>query len=173
MTENKGNNPVPVAPGKPVQPAAKQTPEKMKENGDTPQPENQEQETAEDPGMMIPEYFDFDRTKAFHISSDGRISFDTSKYKDAEYFYKMMEKINVYWHRIYFGLIHSGEVEVNLMLDRNGKLVDYQIVKHFNYPSQVNAIIQATKLASPFGPLPEDFKGSVVVIPVRFQYIGR
>jgi len=129
-------------------------------------------------GLRIPQDYEFERSLALNIDSNGEVSFDTEKYPDAGYFRKMTDKIAQKWypaipgtaHR--WGMIPSGEVEVLFALNRRGEVVDYRIVKDYNYTSMTKAAEYAIAHAGPFDPLPDTIKDDMIVIPFIFKYIN-
>ncbi len=168
---------IPFKPSEGGKPAAKREKQSQRE-GDDPQTKPSEEVTEPEAKPHIPEYFEFNKEEALNLSSEGRISFDTKKFKNSEYFLKMMDKISGYWNNAlprmanYLGLIPSGDIEMLLMLDRDGNLLDYKIVKHFDYSSMINATIYAVTHATPFGKIPDDISGPTIIIPVTFKYIS-
>lgn len=128
--------------------------------------------------MKIPQNYEFDKSQALNIDSEGDVSFDTEKYPNAAYFRKMVDKIRDKWyvaipgtaHR--WGMIPSGEVEILFELNRQGEVVDYRIVRDFNYSSMTKAAEFAVTHAGPFDPLPDTIKDDSIVIPFVFKYIN-
>jgi outer membrane biosynthesis protein TonB len=187
ITKEKGMNmvmPPPGASGNVKSEAVQQQSKVDIENGgeitipEKVQPQKKMEAGNGQAGMRIPQDYEFNRAQALNIDSTGEVSFDTEKYQNTVYFRKMTDKIAEKWypaipgtaHR--WGMIPSGEVEILFALNRKGEVLDYRIVKDYNYSSMTKAAEYAVTHAGPFDPLPDTVKDDVVIIPFIFKYIN-
>ena len=167
ITEKYGKNP--------IFPSADKNPIKLNKSDDKDY-SIQFEKTEE--GLKIPKYFEFDKERAFSMELGGNLSFDTTKYENADYFLRMIKKISKLWHSAipltahYMGLIPTGDVQIVVLISKDGSLLDYKIVKDFHYPSMTRAAEYAVKNSAPYEPFPESIKEEAIIIPIIFRYIA-
>lgn len=135
--------------------------------------------------LLIPDKNDVTRNNAIFYSSSGTFSFNTAKFKNFHYFKAMKDKIAANWHPpllanvniggyapgvIRLRAIPSQEVKIYFSLNREGEVVDVQVLDSYRNKQLDDSCIDAIKLSKNFGKVPENLKGEIVVIPFIFGY---
>jgi TonB family protein len=142
--------------------------------------------------VTIPDRNNITRENAIFYSNKGLFSFNTAKYKNFLYFKEMKDKIAGNWYpplmanavmgganpitgtyapgRTRIMAIPSQEVKLYFTLNRQGDVLEAAIVDSYGNKSLDSSCLDAIRLSKNFGPLPDDIKGEVVVIPFIFGY---
>ena len=155
--------------------------------------------TSEKPGMegdyikiKIPDKNDITRENSIFYSNKGMFSFNTAKFRNFQYFKDMKDKIAGNWYppimanaimggsnpitgtyapgRTRIMAIPSQEVKLFFTMNRNGDVLDVEIVESYGNKSLDSSCLDAIRLSKSFGAVPEDIRGNVVVIPFIFGY---
>ena len=135
--------------------------------------------------ILIPDKNDVTRQNAIFYSNSGIFSFNTAKFKNFKYFKSMKDKIASNWYppllananlggyapgTIRLRAIPSQEVKLFFTMNRDGDVLDIQILDSYRNRQLDSSCIDAIRLSKNFGVVPEDIKGEVVVIPFIFGY---
>ena len=86
-----------------------------------------------------------------------------------EYYLSLLEKVNQTWwveNREQSGWA-AGAV-INVVIARDGTLLNLELVKSSGNPARDQAIVQALRKSSPFLPLPDDYGDNFFKAPLRF-----
>lgn len=114
-------------------------------------------------------YYDPDMKPEVKMNSEGDISLPTIPAEFAEYFEDMGEKIKENWYtffpvfQYYLNLLKDGEISVYIQLDKDGNVVDTEILESFDYDVVDQSLINAINYSENFGPIPEN-------LPEAFRY---
>ena len=141
----------------------------------------------------IPDRYTMSRANALYYSNDGLFSFNTQKFKDFEYFQAMKNKISSNWYpplaanfsmgasynaatngitpgRLRVMAIPSQDVKIYFTMNRNGDVIDVEIVDSLGNTSLDRSCIDSIRNSKTFGPVPNDIPGAMIVIPFVFGY---
>ncbi len=136
----------------------------------------------------IPDRYNFSRKNAIFYSNDGRFSFNTKKFKNFKYFKDMKDKIASNWFpplianvaiggyapgRFRIMAIPSQEVKLYFTMNRRGDVLDVVIVESLGNRSLDSSCTDSIRFSKNFGAVPDDIKGSVIIIPFIFGYFVR
>lgn len=114
-------------------------------------------------------YYDPDLKPQVKMNSQGEISLPTIPAEFAKYFEEMGEKIKENWYtffpvfQYYLNLLKDGEIAVYIQLDRDGNVVDAEIIESFEYNVVDQSLLNAINYSANFGPIPEN-------LPEIFRY---
>lgn len=149
-------------------------------------------EEGGDDYTTIPDRNSYNRRNAIFYSNDGRFSFNTMKFKNFKYFKEMKDKIAAHWFppllanaaiggydpvthaytpgRLRIMAIPSQEVKLYFTMNRNGDVLQVVIVDSLGNTPLDTSCAESIRLSKSFGPVPEDIKGAVIIIPFIFGY---
>ena len=84
------------------------------------------------------------------------------------YYFSMLQNINEKWW-IDKGIERKGlrDVVVNVIIARNGEIVDKQMVYSSGNPAYDRAVLKSLEAAAPLPPLPESYPGDFFQAPIR------
>ncbi len=143
--------------------------------------------------ISIPDKKGVTLQNAIYYSNSGKFSFNTKKFNNFDYFYKMKSKIASNWfppiiansmmpNRVdpktnYYTpgstrvlMIPSQEVKLYFTLNRNGDVMDIVVLESLGNTSLNGSCIDAVRNSKTFGPVPDDIDGETIVIPFIFGY---
>ena len=138
---------------------------------------NQEKDKNENQNSLFkgfdPEKFvKFDTGDAEDESDTETVSLDTQEFKYATYFSSIKRQIELVWfypeQAATKGL--QGQLLVQFILDRSGKLVDISLVHSSGHKILDSAAFKAVKNASPYNPFPETIQKGKLKIIASFKY---
>lgn len=113
------------------------------------------------------------KLQKYLTTGDGAINLSSYNWNWQPYIDKLKNKVYKKWiapeEYSTLGLI-SGYTIVKFEIDRNGNLVQLQILEHSGDPKLQNSSINAIKSLFPFIPLPEDFPDSTLTITAKLIY---
>jgi len=133
----------------------------------------------------VPDRNTFSKNNAIFYSNDGRFSFNTKRFRNFRYFKQMKDKIAANWHppdmaKSVIGGYAPGYVKINAIpdqvvklyftMDRAGNVLDVVIVESLGNRQLDQSCVESIRWSKSFGPVPEDVKGQIVVIPFMFGY---
>lgn len=111
--------------------------------------------------------------KEFSVEELGDLTLNTYQWQWAPYVNAMRDKLQHVWVTppAYYqlGLI-SGYTIIRYAIDRQGKLVNYKVLKHVGHSSLEVSSVQAIESLFPFMPLPKDFPEKQLVITAKLIY---
>ncbi len=111
--------------------------------------------------------------KKFSVEELGALTLSTYQWNWAPYVNAMRDKLMHVWIAppAYYqlGLI-TGYTVIRYTVDRNGKLVDYEVLKHAGHASLKQSSVQAIESLFPFNPLPDDFPEETLTIIAKLIY---
>jgi protein TonB len=100
------------------------------------------------------------------------VSLDSQEFKYASYFSSIKKQIESVWsypeQAVTRGL--QGQLLLQFILDRSGKLVDISLVNSSEHEILDNAALDAVKTASPYNPFPEKIQKNKLKIIASFKY---
>lgn len=141
----------------------------------------------------IPDVKGMSRENALYMSNDGSFSFNTQKFKDAEYFRAMKRKISSNWfppimangyaQQTYnertggftpgysrINAINSQQVKLYFSMDRAGNIREVVVLEHGGSLELVKSCVDSIRISKTFGKVPKDIQGEIVNIPFVFGY---
>lgn len=136
----------------------------------------------------IPDRYNITFNNAIFYSNEGHFSFNTRMYKNAKYFIDMKRKIASNWfppiiaNAIIPGYapgymriqaIQSQYVKLYFIMDREGNVLEVNIVDSMRHKALDDSCIDAIKLSKNFGPVPDDIPGEKIIIRFIFGYFVR
>ncbi len=105
-------------------------------------------------------------------SDTETVSLDSQDFKYASYFSSIKGQIEAVWsypeQAITGGL--EGELMLQFILDRSGKIIDISLVHSSEHKILDNAALDAVKTASPYNPFPEKIQKNKLRIIASFKY---
>jgi len=105
-------------------------------------------------------------------SDTETVSLDSQEFKYASYFSSIKKQIESVWsypeQAATRGL--QGQLLLQFILDRSGKLVDISLVHSSEHEILDNAALDAVKTASPYNPFPEKIQKNKLKIIASFKY---
>ncbi len=156
-----------------------QTPESK---GTSPSPTSEQEHASLTPGKdgmsILPGSSLFDRTtieKYARKRSPAKkgLSFESSGFKHRGYMRMLKERIESVWHypkeAAKRGI--SGDLRVTFTINRDGKLINAELVRTSGYRSLDEAVLKALKKAFPWWPLPKDYEEDTIEVTGHFIYV--
>jgi TonB family protein len=156
------------------------------------QPSVSETRSGNNIEVKIPDKNNVTRENAIFYSNRGLFSFNTAKFQSFKYFKEMKDKIAGNWYpplmanAIIGGAnpitgtyapgstrilaIPSQEVKLYFAMNRKGDILEVQILESYGNKSLDSSCLDAIRLSKTFGPVPEEIKGEIIVIPFIFGY---
>ncbi len=105
-------------------------------------------------------------------SDTETVSLDSQEFKYASYFSSIKRQIESVWsypeQAVARGL--QGQLLLQFILDRSGKIVDISLVHSSEHEILDNAALDAVKNASPYNPFPEKIQKNKLRIIASFKY---
>jgi len=109
----------------------------------------------------------------FSVEEVGDLTLSTYKWEWAPYVNAMKNKLQRVWFApaAYYalGLIH-GQTIIRYTIDRNGRLVEWEVLGHEGHESLKISSVEAVKALFPFLPLPDHFPDETLTITARLIY---
>lgn len=100
------------------------------------------------------------------------IDINTTNYRYVGYFALMRKAIDLVWAYPYEAVRKglTGTVDVTFTINNDGKLKDIKVLDSSGYKILDDALVNAIRQASPFSPLPDDYKKDKLVVKGAFTY---
>jgi TonB family protein len=162
--------------------------------------EMMKQETGSIPGeggvdefTTLPDKYSFTKENAIFYSNDGTFSFNTLKFKPFKYFKEMKDKIAGNWFppllanvaiygydpvtgsytpgRLRIMAIPNQVVKLYFILNRNGDVVDVNIVESMGNKTLDSSCLESIKNSRNFGKVPQEIEGEQILIRFVFIYV--
>jgi len=111
--------------------------------------------------------------KDFSVEELGDLTLSTYQWQWAPYVNAMRNKLQHVWVTppAYYQLaLISGYTVIRYAIDRQGKLINYKVLKHVGHQSLEVSSVQAIESLFPFMPLPKDFPEEQLVITAKLIY---
>lgn len=130
-------------------------------------------------GSSTPTLFDPNQIPVINLYNNGAPNLSTQSKEYAEYFLKMQKKIEKY-HREFFpiyqyyqGLISSGVVVIEYIVDVNGDVVEPKVVESYGSSTVDNASLNSIIYSKNFDPLPKELaEYGKIKINFHFVYVA-
>ncbi|MCX6126222.1 MAG: energy transducer TonB [Proteobacteria bacterium] len=107
------------------------------------------------------------------IPDGDRIDMNTTSFRYISYFTGMRKAIEMVWiyprQALERGL--QGEVELELVIEKDGKVSKIRIVNSSGFVVLDENMVQTIKMASPFAPLPKSWNKERILVTGAFHYI--